>query len=260
VALSPAVNRKVYEVSEMSKPVIRIESLSFTYPDGTAALRDVSFTVNEGECVGVIGPNGAGKTTLLFHLNGLLRGRGRVVVDGLEISDKNLKAVRKIVGVVFQDPDDQLFSSTVSDDVAFGPLSMRLPKEEVDSRVGRALSETGLEGQGRKAPHHLSFGQKKKAALAAILAMRPRVIALDEPTSNMDPRSRRAFLRLIESLNSTKVISTHDMESVFELCDRVMLLDSGELIADGEARAILGDRRLMESHGLEVPSMLRSEA
>jgi len=242
----------------MSKPVILVESLSFTYPDGTAALRDVSLTVNEGECVGLIGPNGAGKTTLLFHFNGLLRGRGRVVVDGLEISEKNLKTVRKTVGVVFQDPDDQLFSSTVSDDVAFGPLSMRLPKEEVDSRVSRALSETGLEGQGGKAPHHLSFGQKKKAALAAILAMRPRVIALDEPTSNMDPRSRRAFLRLIESLDATKVISTHDMESVFELCDRVVLLDSGEMIADGEARVILGDRRLMEAHGLEVPSMLRS--
>ena len=245
-------------MSEVSKPVIQIESLSFAYPDGTAALRDVSLTINEGECVGLIGPNGAGKTTLLFHLNGLLRGRGRVVVDGLEMSNENLKAVRKTVGIVFQDPDDQLFSSTVSDDIAFGPLSMRLPKDEVASRVKRALSEAGLEGQGAKAPHHLSFGQKKKAALAAVLAMRPRIIGLDEPTSNMDPGSRRAFLRLIESLDATKVISTHDMDSVFELCGRVLLLDSGELIADGEARAILGDRCLMESHGLEVPWLLRS--
>jgi energy-coupling factor transporter ATP-binding protein EcfA2 len=174
------------------------------------------------------------------------------------MSDGNLKAVRRAVGIVFQDPDDQLFSSTVFDDIAFGPLSMRLPRDEVDSRVNRALRDAGLEGQAGKAPHHLSFGQKKKAALAAVLAMRPRIIALDEPTSNMDPGSRRAFLRLIEALDATKVISTHDMDSVFELCDRVLLLDCGELIADGEARAILGDRCLMESHGLEVPSMLRS--
>ncbi len=245
-------------MAAMPRPVIQIESLSFTYPDGTTALRDVSLTVNEGECVGLVGPNGAGKTTLLFHLNGLLRGRGRVTVDGLRVSDENLKAVRKSVGVVFQDPDDQLFSSTVADDIAFGPLSMRLPKEEVASRVSRALVEAGLEGHGAKAPHHLSFGQKKKAALAAVLAMRPRIIGFDEPTSNMDPRSRRAFLRLIASLHATKVISTHDMDGVLELCGRVALLDAGELIADGEARAILGDGRLMESHGLEVPSALRS--
>jgi len=243
---------------DTSRPVIQIKSLSFEYPDGTTALRDVSLTINEGECVGLIGPNGAGKTTLLFHLNGLLRGRGGVVVDGLEVSEGNLKAVRKTVGIVFQDPDDQLFSATVADDIAFGPLSMRLSREEVDSRVSLALREAGLDGQGAKAPHHLSFGQKKKAAVAAVLAMRPKIIALDEPTSNMDPRSRRAFLRLIESLVATKVISTHDMDSVFELCDRVLLLDSGELVADGEARAILGDMCLMESHGLEVPSMLRS--
>ena len=243
---------------DTSRPVVQIESLSFKYPDGTTALRDVSLTINEGECVGLIGPNGAGKTTLLFHLNGLLRGRGGVVVDGLEVSEGNLKAVRKTVGIVFQDPDDQLFSATVADDIAFGPLSMRLSREEVDSRVSLALREAGLDGQGAKAPHHLSFGQKKKAAVAAVLAMRPKIIALDEPTSNMDPRSRRAFLRLIESLVATKVISTHDMDSVFELCDRVLLLDSGELVADGEARAILGDMCLMESHGLEVPSMLRS--
>ncbi|MBN1504379.1 MAG: ATP-binding cassette domain-containing protein [Candidatus Eisenbacteria bacterium] len=245
-------------MSTTSRPVIQIDSLSFKYPDGTVALRDVSFRVNEGECVGVVGPNGAGKSTLLFHLNGLLRGRGSVVVDGLEVSEQTLKAIRKRVGIVFQDPDDQLFSATVADDIAFGPLSMRLPRDEVDARVGQALKEAGLDGQGGKAPHHLSFGQKKKAALAAILAMRPKIIALDEPTSNMDPRSRRAFLRLIESLDATKVISTHDIDSVLDLCGRVLLLDSGELIADGEARAILGDRRLMESHGLEVPSMLRS--
>jgi cobalt/nickel transport system ATP-binding protein len=238
--------------------VIQIESLSYKYPDGTVALRGVSLKISEGECVGLIGPNGAGKTTLLFHLNGLLRGEGEVRVGGLKISDKNLKAVRRAVGIVFQDPDDQLFSSTVFDDVAFGPLSMRLPREEVDSRVGQALRDAGLASHAGKAPHHLSFGQKKKAALAAILAMRPEIIALDEPTSNMDPGSRRAFLRLIESLDATKVISTHDMDSVFELCGRVLLLDSGELIADGEARAILGDKCLMESHGLEIPSMLRS--
>jgi energy-coupling factor transporter ATP-binding protein EcfA2 len=242
----------------MSGPAIEISSLSFKYPDGTVALRNISLKINEGECVGLVGPNGAGKSTLLFHLNGLLRGEGDVSINGLMMSDKNLKEIRRTVGIVFQDPDDQLFSSTVYDDIAFGPLSMRLPQDKVDSRVNLAIQETGLEGQDKKAPHHLSFGQKKKAALAAILAMRPRIIALDEPTSNMDPRSRRAFLRLIQSLDATKLISTHDIDGVFELCGRVLLLDSGELIAEGEARAILGDRLLMESHGLEVPSCLRS--
>jgi len=241
----------------MTKPTIEIQSLSFSYPDGTAALRNISLSINEGEFVGLIGPNGAGKTTLLFHLNGLLHGEGRVFVRGLEVCDKNMKEIRKTVGIVFQDPDDQLFSSTVSDDIAFGPLSMRLPQKEVDARVSQALKDAGLEGKGKKAPHNLSFGQKKKAALAAILAMRPMVIALDEPTSNMDPRSRRNFMGLIRSLDATKLISTHDIDAVYELCGRVMLLDAGELIADGEARAILSDKALMESHGLEVPRNLR---
>ncbi len=243
----------------MSEAILQIHSLSFDYPDGTPALRDVSIAVDKGECVGLVGPNGAGKTTLLLHLNGLLRGRGRVVVDGLDVCDSNIKTIRRTVGIVFQDPDDQLFSSTVADDIAFGPLSMRLPQEEIDARVKQAVADAGLEGKERKAPHYLSFGQKKKASLAAILATRPRIIALDEPTSNMDPRSRRNFLALIKSLDATKLISTHDMESVHELCNRVVVLDSGRLVADGEARAILSDRELMESHGLEVPRDLRKQ-
>jgi cobalt transport protein ATP-binding subunit len=241
----------------MKTPIIQVLSLSFAYPDGTTALDGISLDVFEGDCVGLVGPNGAGKTTLLLHLNGILWGRGKVIIDGLELCDRNLRKIRQKVGIVFQDPDDQLFSPTVFDDIAFGPLSMRLPDKEVLSRVHRALTQAGMEGLEKKAPHHLSFGQKKKASLASILSMRPSIIALDEPTSNMDPRSRRRFLQLIKGLEATKILSTHDMESVRELCSRVVVLDSGRLVADGETQSVLSDRELMESHGLEVPPSLR---
>ncbi|MCX5801463.1 MAG: ATP-binding cassette domain-containing protein [Candidatus Eisenbacteria bacterium] len=238
------------------RPIIQISSLSFAYPDGTSALDGVSLDIFEDECLGLVGPNGAGKTTLLLHLNGILSGSGKVTIDGLEVCDKNLREVRQRVGIVFQDPDDQLFSPTVFDDVAFGPLTMRLANPEVLSRVNWALNEAGLAGLEKKAPHHLSFGQKKKASLASVLSMRPRIIALDEPTSNMDPRSRRRFLQLIKALKATKVLSTHDMESVSELCSRVVVLDSGRVVADGNTQSVLSNRELMESHGLEVPRSL----
>jgi len=241
----------------MLKPIIQISSLSFTYPDGTMALDGISLDILEDQCVGLVGPNGAGKTTLLLHLNGILSGKGTVKIDGLEVCDKNLREIRQKVGIVFQDPEDQLFSPTVFDDVAFGPLTMRLEQKEVLSRVSWALNEAGLAGLEKKAPHHLSFGQKKKASLASILSMRPRIIALDEPTSNMDPRSRRRFLQLIKALKATKILSTHDMESVSELCSRVVVLDSGRVVADGEAQSVLSNRELMESHGLEVPLGLK---
>ena len=237
----------------MPKPVIQIYSLCFAYPDRTPALDNVSLEVLEGECVGLVGPNGAGKTTLLLHLNGILKGEGRIVIDGLELNTKNLREIRRKVGIVFQDPDDKLFSPTVFDDVAFGPLTMGLGQEEVASRVENALRDADLAGIEKKAPQHLSFGQKKKASLASILSMRPRIIALDEPTSNMDPRSRARFLKLIKSVGATKILSTHDMESVRELCTRVIVLDSGRLVADGDADSILSDEKLMASHGLETP-------
>jgi len=239
------------------KPIIQISSLSFAYPDGTVALDGISLDVFEGECVGLVGPNGAGKTTLLLHLNGILSGNGKVFIDGSEVCEKHLSEIRQRVGIVFQDPEDQLFSPTVFDDVAFGPLTMKLTQDEVLSRVNWALSEAGLAGLEKKAPHHLSFGQKKKASLASILSMRPRIIALDEPTSNMDPRSRKRFLQLIKALTATKILSTHDMESVAELCNRVVVLDSGRLVADGDAQTVLSNQGLMESHGLEVPLSLR---
>ena len=241
-------------------PIIQISSLSFAYPDGTGALDDVSLEIFENECIGLVGPNGAGKTTLLLHLNGILSGKGRIVVDGLEVCKRNIREIRKKVGIVFQDPEDQLFSSTVFDDIAFGPGTMGLDKTEILSRVRSALREADLEGCEEKPPYHLSFGQKKKAALASILSMRPKIIVLDEPTSNMDPRGRRRFLRLIKGLRATKILSTHDMESVSELCDRVIVLDSGRLVADGDARTILSDKGLMESHGLEVPFSVRGLA
>jgi cobalt/nickel transport system ATP-binding protein len=252
-----ALAASVVGKKQVMKPVIQISSLSFTYPDGTLALDRISLEIFEDECVGLVGPNGAGKTTLLLHLNGILSGVGRVTVDGLEVSDKNLRKVRQKVGIVFQDPEDQLFSPTVFDDIAFGPLTMRLAHKEVLSRVSWALNEAGLDGLEKRAPHHLSFGQKKKASLASILSMQPKIIALDEPTSNMDPRSRKRFLQLIKGLKATKILSTHDMESVSALCNRVVVLDSGRLVADGEAHTILSNRELMESHGLEVPLGLR---
>jgi len=238
-------------------PIIRISSLSFAYPDGTSALDDISLEIFEDECVGLVGPNGAGKTTLLLHLNGILSGNGKIVVDGLEVCRRSLSEIRQKVGIVFQDPEDQLFSPTVFDDIAFGPGTMGLSKTEILSRVRRALREADLEGLEAKPPHHLSFGQKKKAALASILSMHPKIIALDEPTSNMDPRGRRKFLQLIKGLRATKILSTHDMESVGELCSRVIVLDSGKLVADGNVRTILSDKVLMESHGLEVPFSVR---
>ena len=235
---------------------ILIENLSFSYPDGHVALREVSLQVAAGERVALVGPNGAGKSTLMLHLNGILQGDGKVRVAGLDISqarDGVLRRVRAAVGLVFQNPDDQLFSPTVFDDVAFGPLYMELPLEEAHRRVERALAWVGMGGYARRVSHHLSTGEKKRIAIATVLAMDPRLLVLDEPTAGLDPRARRSLIELLNTLPQTLLVSTHDMRLVQELCPRTVVLDQGEIVADGPTDEILIDEALLHAHGLERP-------
>ncbi len=233
--------------------VVDIRELSFTYPDGTRALDGVTLRLNEGERVGLVGPNGAGKSTLLLHLNGLLRGEGRVEVCGVPLEDGRLDEVRLKVGLVFQDPDDQLFMPTVFDDVAFGPLNMGLDRQEVERRVGRGLREVDMGYAVERSSHHLSFGERKRVCLATVLAMSPEVLALDEPTANLDPRHRRQILELLGGFAPAMLVASHDLDAVLDLCGRVVLLDGGKLVADGPAEEILTEGELLEAHGLELP-------
>jgi len=239
------------------RPALEIRGLSYSYPDGTRALEGIDLKVFEGERVALVGPNGAGKTTLLLHLNGLLRGEGQIMVFGRPLDRRSLWTIRKEVGLVFQDPDDQLFMPQVFDDVAFGPLNLGLPEAEVRERVAEALRIVGMEGAAERPPHHLSLGERKRIALATVLAMRPRLLALDEPTGNLDPKGRRELIALLQRLKGTLIIATHDLELVLELCPRAVLLYQGKVVADGLARELLGDERLMLAHGLEVPLSLR---
>jgi cobalt/nickel transport system ATP-binding protein len=239
--------------------VIVIDQLSFAYPDGRVALRNVSMHLQRGETAGLIGPNGAGKSTLLLHLNGLLglpRQAGQISIGGLPIDQARLPEIRRRVGLVFQDPDDQLFSATVEEDVAFGPRQLGLPQSEIDARVGQALASVQLGGFESRVPHHLSLGEKKRVCLAGVLACQPEVLVFDEPTANFDPRGRREFIQLCHSLPATKLIASHDLEMILSLCDRVFVLDGGQLVASGETRQILGNEPLMLSHGLEKPHSL----
>ncbi|MBM4446883.1 MAG: ABC transporter ATP-binding protein [Chloroflexi bacterium] len=230
--------------------VIEIKNLSFNYPDGHKGLKNVDFVVCPGENVAVIGPNGAGKSTLLLHLNGILRGNSSVKICGLAMEDNNLKEIRKRVGLVFQDPEDQLFSLSVFDDVAFGPINMDYSEAEVGQRVIRALEWVGMCGYEQRSPHHLSFGEKKRIAIATVLSLDPEVLVIDEPTSNLDPRSKWSLIALLKQLPMTKIIATHDLELVSALCHRTMVMDEGKVVADGDTEAILGDIPLLKGHGL----------
>lgn len=240
---------------------IEVSQLSFRYHDGTQALRGVNLQVSAGECVGLLGPNGSGKSTLLLHLNGLLPERlaveGTVKILGEAITEKNLETVRRQVGLLFQDPDDQLFCPTVQEDVAFGPQQLGLTKSAVEKRVHDALGMVGLEGFGQRATHHLSHGEKRRVCLAGVLACEPQVLVLDEPTSDLDPRGRREFKALLRDISATKLIATHDLEMVVEMCSRVIVLDRGEVVAEGPTATVLDDEPLMLAHGLERPHILR---
>ena len=241
-------------------PAIEIQDLSYRYHDGTEALRGVSFRIESGACVGLLGPNGSGKSTLLLHLNGILpdeHGANEAVrIHGLAAARKNLEAIRRQVGLVFQDPDDQLFCPTVAEDVAFGPQQLGLSPVEVKDRVRKALAQVGLPDFGQRATHHLSHGEKRRVCLAGVLACEPSVLVLDEPTSDLDPRGRREFKALLRELPATKLIATHDLEMVVELCPRSIILDRGVVVADGATPVLLSDEPLMLAHGLEKPHIL----
>ena len=238
------------------KEAINIEKLEYTYPDGTKALKGIDMRVFEGESIGLIGPNGAGKSTLLLHLNGILRGNGKLKIAGLEMADGNLDIIRSKVGLVFQDPEDQLFMPTVFDDVAFGPINMKFKKEVVKTLAREALQKVDMSDFSDRISHHLSFGEKKKVSLATVLSMSPEILVLDEPTSNLDPKAKRNLIEVLKNINVTKIIAGHDLELILDICNRVILLDKGRIAADGDVKAILGDKSLMEMHGLEVPPSL----
>jgi len=235
---------------------VRIKDLRYTYPDGTEALRGVTLSVFQEERVGLVGPNGAGKSTLLLHLNGLLKGDGEVHINDLPVRKPHLGEVRRRVGLVMQNPDDMLFSPTLEDDLAFGPRNMGLSPAETEVRIQRVLSLTGLEGLRKRPPHHLSLGEKRRGSLAAVLVMEPEIIALDEPSSNLDPRGRRQLIAILNSLNTTMILSSHDLELILAVCQRVILLDAGRVISEGPSREILADEELMLAHGLERPHSL----
>jgi cobalt/nickel transport system ATP-binding protein len=233
---------------------VEIEGLSFSYPDGHAALRGVTLHIEPCEKVALVGPNGAGKSTLLLHLNGILTSeKGSVRVAGMEVKPENLGRVRASVGLVFQSPEDQLFSPTVFEDVAFGPIYQGLPEAEVRKRVEEALGAVHMLDYAERVSHHLSVGEKKRIAIATVLSMQPEILVLDEPTAGLDPRARRSLIHLLDELEITMLVSTHDMLLVNELFPRVVVMDEGKIVADGPTHALLQDTALLEAHGLERP-------
>jgi len=238
------------------KKVAEIRSLNFTYPDGNMALEDINLDIFEAETLGIIGPNGAGKSTLLLHLNGLLNGNGNIKIFDRPLIKENFSFIRSKVGFVFQDPQDQLFMPTAYEDVAFGPQNLGLNKQEIDKRVNAALGEVGLSDKKDHLSYHLSLGEQRRLSIATVLSMSPEIIVLDEPNSNLDPASRRHLISLLKNLTITKVIATHDLEMVLDLCNRVVLLDKGRVIREGQPQEILSDKTLLEFHRLEVPLSL----
>ncbi len=233
---------------------IRAQRLRFAYPSGHVALDGLDLRVGHGERVAVLGPNGAGKTTFMHHLNGLLAGAGELEVAGLRVERRALGELRRRVGLVFQDPDDQLFMPTVGEDVAFGPLNMGLAPAEVAARVAAALAAVGMGGTEDRAPHELSMGERRRVAIATVLVMRPLLLVLDEPSANLDPRGRRELLDVLEAIDGTMLVTTHDLPLAAELCERVVILAGGRVAADGPAEAVLGDDDLLVAHGLELPA------
>lgn len=232
---------------------IELKDLSFRYPDGQQALRGIDLTVAAGQTVALMGPNGAGKSTLLLHLNGIIQStNGAVKVLGSPVEKSNLKWIRSKVALVFQNPDDQLFSPTVFEDVAFGPVNMGCLPKETQERVSRALESVGMAGYEKRSPHHLSIGEKKRISIATVLAMDPEILVVDEPTSNLDPRAKWAFIELLRGLRMTQIITSHDLEVVKTLCERSIILDRGEIVADGPTGRILADEELLRKHGLAV--------
>ena len=243
----------------LREPVICVQDLSYVYPGGPVALERVSLEAVRGESIGLVGPNGAGKTTLFLCLSGVLSIRkGAVRLAGLDPAEAvQRRALPAKLGIIFQNSDDQLFHATVFDDVAFGPLNLGLGPEEVKQRVAEALARVGLAGFDQRVPFHLSGGEKRRVALAGVLAMRPEILLLDEPSMYLDPRGRREAIHLINRLGGTKIIASHDLEMILQTCSRTLLLDHSKLVAAGPTRSILADAKLMDEHGLEVPLSLQ---
>ncbi|WP_042357180.1 energy-coupling factor ABC transporter ATP-binding protein [Bacillus rubiinfantis] len=243
----------------MSRPIIDVSGLHFTYPDGHQAIKKISFTIHQGESVGIIGANGAGKSTLLMLLMGvLLPDEGQIFVGDVQLAKKNFPIIRQQIGMVFQDPDDQLFMTSVYDDVAFGPRNYRLSEAEVEQRVTRALELVGIPHLRDKAPFKLSGGEKKAAAIASVLSMQPEVLIMDEPTAALDPQARRRLLTLLNSFQHTKIITSHDLDMVLETCSRIIIIKEGQIAADGPVKGILGNEQLLEDCGLELPFSLQT--
>jgi cobalt transport protein ATP-binding subunit len=232
---------------------IEVANLNFSYPDGHEALRDVSLHIEPCEKVALVGPNGAGKSTLILHLNGILNGQGEVYVAGLPVIKQNLGKVRARVGLVFQSPDDQLFSPTVFDDVAFGPIYQGFSPDKVQELVQEALATVGMSDYAGRVSHHLSMGEKKRIAIATVLSMKPEVLVLDEPTAGLDPRARRSLINLLHDLPITMLVSSHDMLMVRELFPRMVIMDQGRVVADGPTIELMEDEELLNNHGLERP-------
>ena len=231
-----------------------IRDRSYTYPDGHKALKGIDFSINKGESIAILGPNGAGKTTLILHLNGILGElKGEIEVDGLEYSSENIGKIRKTVGVVFQDPDDQLFMPTVIEDVMFGPKNFGYSNEESETNAVEALKMVGMENFQDRAPHHLSFGQKRKVAIATVLASKPKLLVLDEPASNLDPASRRDLIDILIKLDISIILVTHDLPMALEICERSLVLNEGIIKEDSLTKDILQNKQLMKENRLELP-------
>lgn len=238
--------------TELSTPTIAVDALSFAYPDGTSALTEVDLHIHPGEQVALLGPNGAGKTTLVLHMNGIyLPQHGSVHVSGIELNRDTVMEIRRRVGIVFQDPDDQLFMPTVAEDVAFGPQNLGIEGDELEERVAAALAAVEVSDLASRPPNHLSFGQKRRVAIAGVLATAPEIVVLDEPTSNLDPASRKELFDILSGLEVTQLIVTHDLGFAEALCDRAVILDVGEVVVDAPAHEVFSDARLLSSHRLE---------
>jgi cobalt/nickel transport system ATP-binding protein len=234
--------------------VLESRDLRYRYPDGREALRGIDLSVSHGERVAVLGPNGAGKTTFVYHLNGLLRGSGRLQVAGIAVDDKTIRELRVRVGLVFQDPDDQLFMPTVREDVVFGPLNLGLARDAALARVEQALAAVRMSRAADRAPHQLSMGERRRVAIATVLAMEPELLVLDEPTANLDPRARRELLNVLDQIDRTMIVVTHDLPFAAELCERAVILSNGRIVAEGRCATILSDERLLADNDLELPA------
>ena len=238
----------------MSHHIVEVRDLSYQYPDGTSALRGISFRITHGESVAVVGSNGAGKSTLLLHLTGALKpASGEIRIGDFPVTAKTLPAIRRTVGMVFQDPDDQLFMPTVTDDVAFGPLNLGLPAEEVRNRVREALAIVGAGHLKDRPPYRLSQGEKRAVSIATVLAMSPDILVMDEPTANMDPTARRQVIELLKTFEHTKIIATHDLDLAMDLCRRTLIIHEGRMVADGATLEIMQDEALLKRNRLEKP-------